>query len=225
MVALADEIEQHAQIEEQDDGGVLPKGLQRSRGEKAALLGRMRPHAHQQQRDLHQIHDTVHVQHHTAADAHAATPDQPGPGAKMLKGLHQRLVLPALDEPVVGDAVYPQPQAVFPAENLHPLQEPQHMGGNAVHIQRQAEHHGVRVPQLLQNAVMIRRGAQLFAYLLSAHKHPLQAQEICGSGKALLGAAIDQYRFHSNPSSSSRSLMKSTWERAKPSFRALRWAR
>ena len=44
----------------------------------------------------------------------------------------------------------------------------------------------------------------------------LQAHEVGGSTKALLGAAVDQYRFHSSSSSSDGSSMKCTSERRCP---------
>lgn len=68
----------------------------------------------------------------------------------MLKGPHQRLVLLPFDKAVVGDAVHAEMQAVFFAEHLQALHEAHHVGRNAIHIQRQAEHDGIRVPELFE---------------------------------------------------------------------------
>ena len=103
----------------------------------------------EQQADLDLKDDPGHVQHDAAADAHAAAPGKARPGAEVLEGLHQGLVLLPLDEAVVGDAVDAEVQALLPAVGLHPLQEPEHVGGDPVHVQRQGEHHRLGVVQLL----------------------------------------------------------------------------
>ena len=50
----------------------------------------------------------------------------------MFKYLHQRLILPAFDKAIVGNAVNIQAQAVPSAERLHLLHEAKHMGRDSV---------------------------------------------------------------------------------------------
>ena len=69
-------------------------------------------------------------------------------------------------------------QIVRFAENFHLFHETEHMGRDAVHIERDPQHNGPRIPDLIKNAGMICRGSQLFAYFFASDKHPLQEEKI-----------------------------------------------
>ena len=213
MDAHADAIEQHAQVEVEQQGGVLREADPGFPREETAGVDDAEQRVQRQQSEIHQEHDAGDVQHHPAADTDAAAPGQTGAGAEVLKRLHERLVLSALDKTVVGDAVNLQAEAVLTAERLHLLQEAKHVGGDAVHIERQAENDAVRAAELLQDAGVIRRGAQLLGHLLTAREQPLQGEEIRRSAEALFRAAVDEYRLHSAASNSAGSARNTTSDR------------
>ena len=91
---------------------------------------------------------------------------------------HQRLVLSALNKAVVGNTVNAKAQIMLPAEGFHFRKEPDHMGRDPVHIERQTENRRLRVPELFQDTGVVRRCAQPFADLFPARKQALQKEEI-----------------------------------------------
>ena len=58
--------------------------------------------------------------------------------------------------------------------------------------------------KLIQDTGIIGRGVQLFSNLFSSGEQALQEQKIGRGTELLLGAAVNVYRFHSNPSNSSK---------------------
>ena len=208
-----DQVIQHAQVEEKQQGRVLRKADPGFLRKKAAGMGNAEQRIQRQETDVHEEHDAGHIQHDSAADADPAAPDEPGPGAEVFKHLHERIVLPAFNKAVVGNTVNMKLKMVLPAECLHFFHEAEHMGRNSVHIQRQAENSRIRAAELVQNAFMVRRRPQLFGHLLPSREQPLQGEEIRGSAEALLGAAIDEHCFHSTASSSAGSERKMTSDR------------
>ena len=122
------------------------------------------------------------------------------------------------------EAFFVDGQAVFAAEDLHFLHEAEHVRRNTVHIERQAEHNRLRVPELFQNAGVVGGRTQLFIHFFPADEDALQEEEIRGSTEALLGTAVDEYCLHNDASSSARSFRKMTSDRSYPSFTAFRAA-
>ena len=225
MNAHADEKEEDTEVKVQKHAGALRKAQPGVFREQDAGADDAEQRVEDQKADIDQEQDACDIQHNPAANADPAAPDETGAGAEVFKGLHERLILPALDKAVVGDDVDMQVQAFLFTERFHLLHEAKHMGGDAVHIERQAEHHGIRAGKLRKNALVILRGAQFFRHPLPAGEQFLQEEKIGGSAEALLGTAVDEDGFHRTASSSAGFWRNTTSERSYPSLRAFRSAR
>ncbi len=101
-----DQVNERAEVEIQQDRGVLREADPRAPGEEVPGPGGAEHGVEQQQADIHEEQYAGHVQHNAAADPDAAAPAEAGAGAEMLEAPHQRLVLLPLDEAVVGHAVH-----------------------------------------------------------------------------------------------------------------------
>ena len=68
------------------------------------------------------------------------------------------------------------------------------------------------LPQAFQKLEKAERNLLFMVHVPASCEQALQKEKIRGGAEALFGAAVDEYRFHSDPSNSERSERKITSE-------------